>query len=143
MKNIALFITLIVLTISSTAQTWVTDLEEAKALAKESNQKIILVFQGSDWCAPCMKLDKEIWSSEEFKTHAEKNYVMLQADFPKRKANRLTKELQAKNDALAERYNSQGFFPHVVVLDKTGKILGKIGYEKTSPAAYIKKIDAY
>jgi len=48
----------------------VTDFEQAKTVAAEENKKIILVFQGSDWCAPCTKLDKEIWSAEEFKNYA-------------------------------------------------------------------------
>ena len=31
--------------------------------AQKQNKKIILVFQGSDWCGPCIKLSKEIWST--------------------------------------------------------------------------------
>lgn len=125
------------------SQTWLTDFEEAKIIAEKESKKIVLVFQGSDWCAPCMKLDKEIWSTEEFKTYAAENYVMLQADFPKRKANKLPEEQQQKNNALAEKYNQQGFFPHVVVLSASGKVLGKLGYEKTTPSAYIKKLDSF
>jgi hypothetical protein len=34
--------------------------------------------------------------------------------------------------ALAEKYNKDGFFPLVVVLDKTGKVLAKKGYENQS-----------
>ncbi|MDA9072217.1 thioredoxin family protein [bacterium] len=143
MKKVISFGALLLFTIASFSQTWITDLDEAKALATKENKKIILVFQGSDWCAPCMKLDKEIWSTEEFKTYAAENYVMLQADFPKRKANKLPEEQQQKNNALAEKYNQQGFFPHVVVLSASGKVLGKLGYEKTTPSAYIKKLDSF
>jgi thioredoxin-related protein len=125
------------------SQTWLTDFEEAKIIAEKESKKIVLVFQGSDWCAPCMKLDKEIWSTEEFKKHATENYVMLQADFPKRKANKLPEAQQKKNDALAEKYNQQGFFPHVVVLDAAGNVLGKLGYEKIPVSAYFEKIDRF
>jgi thiol-disulfide isomerase/thioredoxin len=31
------------------------------------SKPIVLVFSGSDWCAPCIKLDKSIWQSTEFK----------------------------------------------------------------------------
>ena len=143
MKKVISFGAMLLFTIAGFSQTWITDLDEAKALATKENKKIILVFQGSDWCAPCMKLDKEIWSTEEFKTYAAENYVMLQADFPKRKANKLPEEQQQKNNALAEKYNQQGFFPHVVVLSASGKVLGKLGYEKTTPSAYIKKLDSF
>ena len=48
-----------------------------------------MVFSGSDWCAPCIKLDKAVWQSEEFKKEAETNWVIYKADFPKKKANQL------------------------------------------------------
>jgi len=142
MKN--LIITLMLLASTTIfAQNWQTNFEKAKEMAKENNQKIILVFQGSDWCAPCIKLDNEIWSSQEFKTYAKENYVMLKADFPRRRKNKLNKEQQKHNDALAEKYNQEGLFPLVVILDKTGKVLGKIGYKKTNPKEYITMLNTF
>jgi thioredoxin-related protein len=139
-----LFITSLLLTFSiiSSSQSWVTDINQAKKIASNENKKIVLVFQGSDWCAPCMKLDKEIWSSEEFKAYAKENFVMLQADFPRKKANRLSKEMQEHNNQLAEKYNQQGFFPHVVILDKSGIVIGRTGYKKSSPSEYIKHLNS-
>ncbi|MBT3871208.1 MAG: thioredoxin family protein [Flavobacteriaceae bacterium] len=143
MKKI-LFISLIVFSsISASSQNWMTDLEASKKLASEENKKIILVFQGSDWCAPCIKLDREIWSTDEFKTYANKKYVMLKADFPRKKKNLLPKTEQENNNKLAERYNSNGHFPFVVVLDKTGKVLGETGYLKISPSDYINHINSF
>jgi thioredoxin-related protein len=101
------------------------------------------VFQGSDWCAPCIKLDREIWSSEEFKTYAEKNFVEVKADFPRKKKNTLSKEQQLKNNQLMEKYNTRGYFPFVAILDKNGNLLGNTGYKKTSPAAYIKLLASF
>ena len=125
------------------AQEWYTDLDQAKAAAKKENKTIILVFQGSDWCAPCMKLEKEIWKSDAFLIHAKENYVMLQADFPRRKVNRLPKEQEEKNKLLAEMYNQNGYFPHVVILNAEGGVLGRTGYQSVSPEEYIKLIDAF
>ncbi|SRX54397.1 thioredoxin family protein [Aequorivita sp. CIP111184] len=125
------------------AQEWQTDFKTAEKLASEENRPIILVFQGSDWCAPCIKLDREIWSSDEFKSYAKEHFVMLQADFPRRKANALSDEQQEKNNQLAEKYNTQGYFPFVVVLDKDGHVLGEAGYEKTTPTAYIDKLESF
>jgi hypothetical protein len=42
------------------------------------------VFSGSDWCAPCIKLDKSIWQSTEFKEYAASNLILERADFPKK-----------------------------------------------------------
>jgi thioredoxin-related protein len=124
-------------------QNWITNFDEAKQLASKGNQNIVLVFQGSDWCGPCIRLDKEIWSTEEFQKLSDKHFVMLKADFPRRKANKLSEELTKQNAKLAEAYNNQGFFPLVVVLNKDGEILGKMGYEKSSPDAYFKKLTAF
>lgn len=125
------------------SQEWQTDLETAKHLATENNRPIVLVFQGSDWCAPCIKLDREIWSTDEFKEYAKDHFVMLQADFPRKKANSLPTLQQEKNNKLAAKYNKQGYFPFVVILDKDGNVLGEAGYEKTTPRAYIQKLESF
>jgi len=144
MKNILLATLFLLITISSVnAQDWITDFENAKALATKENKTIILVFQGSDWCAPCIKLDKEVWSTEEFQSYAKDNFVMLQADFPKRKKNALSEQQQAHNNNLAEIFNKNGYFPYVVVLDSDGNELGAIGYKKTTPSAYIKTLESF
>lgn len=142
MKTLTTLLFLISLSVAN-AQIWNTDIATAKKTAQEQNRKIILVFQGSDWCAPCIKLEKEIWSSEEFKTYSNQHFVLLKADFPKKKANKLSKEQQDKNDLLAEKYNQNGYFPLVVVLDKTGKVLGTTGYKNLSPAEYIKLLSSF
>ncbi|MBZ0326949.1 MAG: thioredoxin family protein [Altibacter sp.] len=128
---------------SGMAQKWETDITIAKELAAKFNRPIVLVFQGSDWCAPCIKLDREIWSSEVFTAYAKDHFVMLQADFPKKKKNALPESLQKQNNALAEIYNKQGIFPFVVVLDKKGKKLGETGYINTTPSEYIKHLESF
>ena len=116
-----------------------------KAIQEASSNKknIVLLFQGSDWCAPCIKLDKEIWSTEEFQKLSKNHFIMLKANFPRKKANKLSEKLTSQNAKLAETYNSQGFFPLVVVLDKNGKTLGKMGYEKISPTKYFNKLKMF
>ncbi|WP_297693014.1 thioredoxin family protein [uncultured Eudoraea sp.] len=125
------------------AQDWQTDLAVAKEMSRAGNKSIILVFQGSDWCAPCIKLDKRIWSSEEFQEYASDKFVMLLADFPRKKQNRLPLEQKNKNEKLAETYNRNGYFPLVVVLDKDGKVLGQTGYKNISVKEYIDLLESF
>ncbi len=143
MKKLFFLSLFLVTIINATSQNWLTDLEEAKQEAAKKNQKIILVFQGSDWCAPCIKLDREIWSTDKFKSYANDNYVMLKADFPRKKKNALPEAQQKNNNQLAETYNKNGYFPFVVILDTTGKVLGEMGYFKTSPKNFISKINSF
>lgn len=125
------------------AQNWQTNFEQAKEIATKENKTIVLVFQGSDWCAPCIKLDHEIWSSVAFKKYAEEHYVMLQADFPKKKKNALPKEQKETNGKLFEKYNKNGIFPFVVIMDSKGNKLGETSYKKTTPENYIKEINSF
>ena len=142
MKKI-LFGLLVLVSNIGLAQDWQTDFEEAKKIATEQDKNIIIVFSGSDWCAPCIKLDKNIWQSEAFKKEAAEEWVLVKANFPRKKANELPKEQTEHNRKLAEKYNIEGSFPLVVILDKNVKVLGKMGFKNVSPEEYIKMIHAF
>lgn len=118
-------------------QQWEYGWKEASKKAAENNQNIILVFSGSDWCAPCIKLEKNIWESEEFQQYAKDHWVMLRADFPRKKGNKLPEAQVAENARLAEKYNQNGFFPYVVVLNAKGEVKGTTGFKNTTPKDYI------
>lgn len=138
MKKLIVFALLMIGSLVSVqAQEWLTDFELAKKLSTEEHKPIVLVFQGSDWCAPCIRLDREIWSTATFQEYAEDHFILVKADFPRKKQNALPAELEVQNKALAERYNQQGYFPLVVVLDENGNVLGETGYKKISPEAYV------
>lgn len=124
-------------------QNWQTDFEKAKETATKENKTLILVFQGSDWCAPCMKLEKEIWSSPKFIAYANEHYVLMKADFPRKKSNSLDAKQQEQNNKLAETYNKNGFFPLVVIFDKNTKVLGTTGYKNISPNAFIELLQSF
>lgn len=123
------------------AQIFESDWEHAIERAKEESKPLVLVFSGSDWCIPCIKLEREVWENDFFKAHAMKNYVLYKADFPKRKKNQLPQNLKVQHQALAEEYNPQGYFPYVVVLDASLNVNGVFGYEKKEVEHYIKQID--
>lgn len=142
-KSATYFVLLFWVSISSFAQNWQTNFEQVKAQALNENKSIVLVFSGSDWCAPCIKLDKIVWQSEAFKIEAEKNWIIYKADFPKKKANQLAVEMTEQNKKLAEKYNKNGSFPLVVILDKNAKVLGMTGFKNVSAEEYIKIIQSF
>ena len=143
MRKLLVVISFLAISILGSAQQWQTSLADAMQLAKEDNKKIVLVFSGSDWCTPCIKLEREIWSSDEFKAYAKDNYVMLKADFPRKKKNKLSDEQAQKNGVLAEMYNPNGYFPLVVIINYNAKVLGNLGYKKVSPKEYIDLINSF
>lgn len=124
-------------------QEWQYDLSVAKKLANEDDKHIIMVFQGSDWCAPCIKLDREVWSTDIFRNYAKEHFVMLRVDFPRKKGNTLSPEQLEKNKSLAEIYNTNGHIPLVVILDKDAKVLGQTAYKKLGPEDYITHLNSF
>ena len=125
------------------SQEWKTNFEEAKKEATEQNKKILLVFSGLDWCAPCIKLDKNVFQSDFFKKEAKKKWILLKADFPKKKGNQLSPELTESNKQLAEKYNKRGNFPLVILLDSNGKVIGMRGYENIDAEMYVEIINSF
>lgn len=142
-KEIIVLVMVLFFLKSALGQEWQTDFTKAKEIATAEDRPIILVFQGSDWCAPCIKLDREVWSTEAFKNYAANHYIMVQADFPRRKKNALSDKQTLANAKLAEAYNKRGVFPFVVVIDSNGKVLGETSYKKTTPQTYIDELNAF
>ena len=144
MKKIVLSILFIAASLVPTyAQDWSTNLEEVKVKANRDNKCILLVFKGSDWCAPCIKLEKNIFSSDTFINEYSSHFILLEADFPRKKKNALSQEQQKQNNKLASIYNKNGHFPLVVVMDSKGNVLGETGYTKLSAQAYLTSLIAY
>ena len=93
--------------------------------------------RGSDWCGWCIKLDKEVFSKEEFKKYASENVVLFLADFPSRK--KQAPEVKKQNEALSRGYGVKGF-PTVLLLSAEGKVLARTGYRKGGAGAYVKHL---
>lgn len=102
---------------------WETDFESAKKLAKEKNQLIMLNFSGSDWCVPCIGLRQEFFESDVFTDFANKNLILVNADFPRKKKNAGSEAQIKRNEALAEKYNPNGIFPLTLLVNADGKVV--------------------
>lgn len=136
---IVCFTSFVLSSFKSTEKTvkWLTNVEEAKALATAQDKKILMSFSGSDWCVNCMKLEKILFESPEFSAFAEANFVLLKLDFPSKKKNQLSAEQQEHNNKLAEIYNKTGQFPTVIILDYDSNVLGKLSYPLNTVKDYI------
>ena len=121
--------------------TWEPDFEKAKQIAREKHQLILLNFSGSDWCGPCIRMRKEIFGNEQFSKMADIKLVMVNADFPRNKKNKLEKTIKKQNEVLADKYNPEGKFPFTLLLDATGKIIRSWdGLPKEDPAQFTEQV---
>lgn len=60
----------------------ITDWKQAKAIAQKEDKKILVILTGTEWCAPCKKMDKGVITNAEFKKYAENNLVLFLIDIP-------------------------------------------------------------
>ncbi|MGV3585518.1 MAG: thioredoxin family protein [Adhaeribacter sp.] len=104
---------------------WQKNLQTAEVEAKKEHKLILLNFSGSDWCGPCIKMEKEIFETSTFQQYATKNLVLVNADFPRSKKHQLDKTQKSLNEAMADTYNKSGIFPLTLLLDANGKVLKK------------------
>ena len=118
---------------------WIDDFDEAKRLAAKERKLILVDFSGSDWCGWCMKLDKEVFATEEFLSKAPKKFILLMIDSPRDKT-RLSEKSAKQNPGLRQRYGIRGY-PTVLILDSRGEVLYKTGYRAGGPIAYLKHLE--
>ena len=111
------------------------------AQQSQASPPTLLIFSGSDWCIPCIRFDKDVRQDPRFKQFASKNLDVVVADFPQRK--KMDKALVKRNDELAEKYNPNGLFPLVLLLDKSGEILTEIETNKVATQTVIDQISKY
>lgn len=80
----------------------------------------LYIFSGSDWCAPCIQLEREILSDSSFiKILSEQHIEMKKVDFPQRK--KLAQEIIKSNESIAEKFSFDGTFPTLIIFSPLSK----------------------
>ncbi|AEH02042.1 thioredoxin family protein [Lacinutrix sp. 5H-3-7-4] len=133
MRNLLLILSICISTIGFSQEeeisnlNWLLDLEEAKQESLSSNKPILIYFTGSDWCGPCKLLKKDFFNTDAFEEKA-KHFVLLKVDMPRR-IDIITPEQKVKNKLLVKKYNKNGGYPNLVVLNKNLNVIGELsGY---------------
>jgi len=112
---------------------WYDNLLKANEAATTAKKPIFAFFTGSDWCVWCRKLQNDVFSKPEFIQWANKNFVLLELDFPRGK--QLSPEITQQNNELQQLFQVRGY-PTVwlfnMVKDTVGKYnittYGSLGY---------------
>lgn len=80
MKKVIVFVFSLFLSGNTMAQMiWVRNYDVAMALAKKSNKLIVMDFWAI-WCNPCLRMDDQLWNSEEIKKLSD-NFICLRVNF--------------------------------------------------------------
>ncbi|MEY2544124.1 MAG: hypothetical protein QOE81_1585 [Verrucomicrobiota bacterium] len=120
-------------------EAWTSDYKKAQQEAKASHKLLLIDFTGSDWCGFCFQFDRAILSQPQFKDYATKNLVLMEVDFPVRKAQ--TVETRKQNLELKQRYQVEGF-PTLIVLNGEGKTVWRYdGLYQGGLTAFLAELD--
>lgn len=98
-------------------------LENALTRAKAEGKMVFLDFTGSDWCPPCIELERTIFSSSRFKDFADANLIMLKLDFPQRRE--LPPEEKKTNETLGDMFKVDGY-PTLILLHPDRNVLWRM-----------------
>ena len=83
------------------------------------SKAVLYIFTGSDWCADCRRLEKNVLHDSTFIRSMELNEIGIEIiDFPQRK--KLPPEVVKYNESIAETYNFQGIFPTLILSQAEG-----------------------
>lgn len=114
------------------------DPDKAFQEARQSGKKILVVFSGSDWCLPCIRLEKNILTDSAFRTFANEHLVIVAADFPQRK--KIPPALKTQYEALADQFDPEGAFPKIILLKADRSLISILSYTGQSPTAFMEAI---
>ena len=118
---------------------WLTDFAKAQTIAAQQQRYIFLAFTSMDSGEWSKKMDDEIFQSEQFKTYARKNLVLVRVDFPT--ASTQPAAVATQNKTLAEMYNVRGY-PTVIVLNPLSQRVVDARYMKGGPTVFLSELGA-
>lgn len=137
LRSLAALVATATLSLAAT-EGWTDNWEAAKTRSKEEKKPILIYLTGSDWCGWCKKLEKEVISQKAFMDFAKDHFVLMEADYPKKKEQ--SAELKKQNAELEKKYLNGGY-PTMWVLDAEGnKLSDDLGELKGGVDGYIAKL---
>jgi thioredoxin-related protein len=114
------------------------DIKMAIKSAKKEKKRILLDV-GGEWCIWCKRLDKLFTSNEEIIKILEEKYIIVKVNYSK----------ENKNEKVLSKYPKVKGYPHLFVLESTGKLLhsqdtgdlenGKDGHDPLKVIEFLKK----
>ncbi|HQZ23709.1 MAG TPA: thioredoxin family protein [Flavobacterium sp.] len=143
MKKVFIALVLVMGSFAMQAQElkWETDINKAISASNKTKKPMLLFFTGSDWCGWCIRLQKEVLKTPEFKTWAAKNVVLVELDYPRSKPQ--SEAIKNQNNGLQQIFGIQGF---PTVYFATAKVkggkpsytgIGSTGYVAGGPSAWL------
>ena len=118
---------------------WSENYLQARKAAAAKKIPMLILFSGSDWCPPCMRLDENILDTKEFASYAGKGkFVLFKADFPR--AKKKPAAIAQQNQQLMQIYRVQGV-PTIILAGADGKEFARTGFIPVDVKKYIEHLE--
>jgi thioredoxin-related protein len=102
-----------------------------------SGKTVLYIFEGSDWCTNCHRLEKQVLQDSVFIRALQSNDIQIERiDFPQQK--KQTREQEEYNNSIAEKYGFNGIFPTLVLSREDKEIYKLIYYHNESGEEFSK-----
>lgn len=88
------------------------DIADAVKVAKKQNKRVLLDV-GGNWCGWCKKLDEFFRTNKDAADILKRSYVLVKVNMSP----------ENENKEVLSKYPKINGYPHLFVLDKTGKLL--------------------
>ncbi len=138
MKTVSVLLLLLGNVLAGYSQDWKSNLNDAFKEANASGKDVLLFFSTNQDCLSCKTLEQKVLRSPEFLNYAKENYLLVKEDFSLEQE----KDIESKL-LIVEKYNKDGFFPLVVIINKNAKVLGQLGaYNNESPQQFLTKLQS-
>lgn len=102
---------------------------------------MLIVFEGSDWCPRCRRLEQSVLSDTLFLHQLDRNSIRIEKiDFPQRE--KISAGTKQYNTSIAEKYAFDGSFPTLILTRTDTLFYRKINYSYESSAEILAQINS-
>ena len=119
---------------------WSQDFEAAKVRAASEEKDILVAFMGTDWSHWCIRMNWEVFFTEQFKSYADENFVLVLADFPRKQLAKSKVQSAERNEKLSDQFDVDGY-PTLIFADSAGHPYGRSNYIEGGFPAFTKAVD--
>ena len=106
--------------------------------AERTTSHAIIVFEGSDWCANCIRLHKNVLTNDTFIDYSSAAELeILRLDFPRKK---LPDSIASFNARMADKYAFDGTFPTILLEETSNKSIQRIYYKGESATLFVEQL---
>jgi thioredoxin-related protein len=100
-----------------------TDWNQAASVAKKENKQILIILTGAEWCKPCVKMERNVLSTNEYKVFAQQKYVTYEINIPK--YHDYNSKIMQEYTLFKNKYQSNAL-PCLILVDNDGNEITKI-----------------